>query len=170
MGLYQQSLSNRAGEHPRGIRRTLNVKQYLPPPAVAQTLGAGYNGIMRVLAYWSVVNSVILLMLAWHSDLGSFLVSKFPWLTLPAFLIGVGIVAGCVMMIDLFFIYPAVVAFANRQTVLHRNPIYDEMVKRVDFDKAINKVAWRTDLARLATKEDLENLAAKIAEELKKRA
>lgn len=116
---------------------------------------------MRVLAYWSVVNSVILLMLAWHSDLGAFLTARLPWLTLPAFLIGVGVLAGCVMVIDLFLIYPAVVSFGNRQQVLHKNPIYDEMVKKKDFD---------IEIAKLATKKDLEDLALKITQELKKRA
>ena len=105
------------------------MKQYLPQRIIAQSIGGLYNQGMRTLAYWSVVNSVILLVLGWDSRIGQIVKSWFPWLTFSEFLIGVIIIAVVIMLVDLLFIFPAVVAFGNRQSVLHDNPIYDKLKK-----------------------------------------
>jgi hypothetical protein len=105
------------------------MKQYLPKGRIAQYIGGLYNQTMRTLAYWSVVNSTILLILGWQAQIGGLLTGWFPWLTFPMFVIGVLLVALLIMIIDLCFILPAVVSFGNKQSVLHDNPIYQKVDK-----------------------------------------
>lgn len=100
------------------------MKQYLPQTGIAQVLGGLYNQGMRALTYWSVVNTGILLVLGWQSGMGVVLRQLFPWLSFTLFVVGAGVLIGVVMVIDLVFVYPSIIAFQNRQGIKHDNPVF----------------------------------------------
>ncbi len=103
------------------------LKQRFSHGVMAQAIGGTYNQFMRTLAYWSAINSVILLVLAWDTGIGRLIRSWFPWLSFPLFLFSVPIVFLIIMLVDFLVVLPAVYAFANRQQATHENPIYDEL-------------------------------------------
>lgn len=103
------------------------LKQHKSYGLVGQSIGGLYNQTMRTLAYWSVVNSVILLVLAWDGTLGQLIRGWFPWLTLPYFITIIVAIVLIIMVVDYLVILPGVYAFGNRQTAEHDNPIYKEL-------------------------------------------
>ena len=105
------------------------MRQYLPRTVIAQGIGGFYNQTMRALAYWSMVNSAILLVLGWDGTVGIALRGVMPWMTFPLFLAAVGGIALLLMLVDFLLVYPAVIAFTNRQAVRHDNPIFDKLVE-----------------------------------------
>lgn len=114
------------------------MKQYLPKPFMAQAIGGTYNQALRLLTYWSAVNSAIILVLGWESTMGVFLRSLMPWLTFAWFLVLVVAVAIVVGILDLLFILPAVYAFGNKQATIHANPVYKAIIRS---EMKVNRVA-----------------------------
>ncbi len=103
------------------------LKQRLSRGVVAQSIGGSYSQVTRVLGYWSIVNSVILLVLAWDTTIGQVVRGWLPWLTFPLFLVTVGMIVVLIMIVDFLIILPGVWAFANKQAAIHDNPVYDEI-------------------------------------------
>ena len=113
------------------------IKQYLPKGKIAQYIGGSYNQIMRVLAYWSMANSVVILVLGWDGSIGQFIRTILPWINFPLFLLFVVGLVILMIITDYFFIYPANVAFLNRQAVIHNNPIYNKLDKNEEILRRI---------------------------------
>lgn len=106
-----------------------------------QWLGGTYSQTFRTLGYWSLINSIVILTLGWDGWIGNTIRSWFPHITLLMFFLIVVGIALVISIIDLLIVYPAYVAFTNKQAVKNENPVYEKLI---NIEKEIIKL--RKDL------------------------
>lgn len=114
------------------------MRQYLPRRSIAQSMGGAYSQIMRTLAYWGAINSIIIIVLGWDSSMGTLVRNWFPWMSFGWFMGFVFIAFILVSLVDLFLILPTVIAFNNRQGIKHDNPVWKKMIR---IEKKVDRIA-----------------------------
>lgn len=110
-------------------------------------LGVGFGGlrilVSSVIAYVSLVNFVLICVIAYNTTLRAAIQPHLPWFNFPTF---IGIAAGfflIAIILEYKFVVPSTTTYGNLQGYKHRNPIRKDLeliIKKLEkIEKEISK-------------------------------
>jgi len=80
--------------------------------------------LSRAMFYIGIINFILIMITAYHTSIKDILQMPF-WI----FFSILTIILGIVMVFEYIVVLPSSVAFSNRQSYKHENPIKDDMIK-----------------------------------------
>lgn len=92
-------------------------------------LGALRSQVANTQFYIGFVQFGLVAITAYHTTLGGWFNIYFPWVTPVVFVLLGVLLYGIIMLLDYKFVLPSLVAFGNRQSYAHENPVKEDLVR-----------------------------------------
>jgi hypothetical protein len=97
-------------------------------------LGALKTQFSNTQFYIGLIQFGLVVVTAYHTTLDPWFVIHVPWMNIMVFILSMLGIYVLAMILDYMFILPSVIAFGNRQSYKHENPV------KADFERVLKEL------------------------------